>query len=97
MKRFITNLLLPVILVLFIVSCTQEKKLPRIAIAGIKIESSTFSPARSTEESFNVAIGNEVFDMIPYLRDGQPLRDRAEWIPALVARATPGGAVTREA
>lgn len=96
MKRIITNLLLLATVALFAVSCSQEKKLPRIAIAGIKIESSTFSPARSTEESFNVAIGEEVFDMIPYLRDGQPLRDRAEWIPGLVARATPGGAVTRE-
>lgn len=76
-------------------SCTS-KKLPKIAIAGIKIESSTFSPARSTEESFNVAIGDEIYDMIPYLRDGQQLRDRAEWVPTLVARATPGGAVTRE-
>lgn len=76
-------------------SCTQQK-LPKIAIAGIKIESSTFSPARSTEESFNVAIGDEIYDMIPYLREGQPLRDRAEWVPTLVARATPGGAVTRE-
>ena len=62
MKRFITNLLLLAAVALFAVSCSQEKKLPRIAIAGIKIESSTFSPARSTEASFNVAIGDEVFE-----------------------------------
>lgn len=80
----------------FLFTSCAEKRLPKIAIAGIKIESSTFSPARSTEESFNVAIGDEIYDMIPYLREGEPLRDRAEWVPALVARATPGGAVTRE-
>lgn len=90
------KILFLIVLVAAAVSCTQEKRLPKIAIAGIKIESSTFSPARSTEESFNVAIGDEIYDMIPYLRDGQPLRERAEWVPALVARATPGGAVTRE-
>ena len=87
--------LITIILATILSSCS-DKKLPRIAIAGIKIESSTFSPARSTEESFNVAIGDEIYDMIPYLNEGQPLRDRAEWVPTLVARATPGGAVTRE-
>ena len=77
-------------------SCAHEQKKPKIAIAGIKIESSTFSPASSAEDAFNVAIGDEIYDMIPYLNDGQPLRERAQWVPALVARATPGGAVTRE-
>ena len=86
--------LLYIILGAAILTSCAQKKLPKIAIAGIKIESSTFSPARSTEESFNVAIGDEIYDMIPYLREGQPLRDRAEWVPTLVARATPGGAVT---
>ena len=73
-NRFIGLLLLVAVAA---ASCTQEKKLPKIAIAGIKIESSTFSPARSTEESFNVAIGDEIYDMIPYLNEGQPLRTRA--------------------
>lgn len=80
---------------LMVSSCTGKRE-PKIAIAGIKIESSTFSPARSTEESFNVAVGDEIYEMIPYLNEGEPLRDRAEWVPTLVARATPGGAVTRE-
>jgi microcystin degradation protein MlrC len=95
MKRYFLKSLLIAVAALVAVSCTGEKKLPKIAIAGIKIESCTFSPALSTEESFNVAIGDEIYDMIPYLREGQPLRGRAEWVPALVARATPGGAVTR--
>ena len=96
MKRYLLKSLLIAVAAFVAVSCTGEKKLPKIAIAGIKIESCTFSPALSTEESFNVAIGDEIYDMIPYLREGQPLRERAEWVPALVARATPGGAVTRE-
>lgn len=96
MKNIHFRVLSAAVALLLLASCSQEKKLPKIAIAGIKIESSTFSPARSTEESFNVAIGDEIFEMIPYLREGQPLRERAEWVPALVARATPGGAVTRE-
>ena len=96
MRNILAKSFLLPLMVAVLFSCTQEKKLPKIAIAGIKIESSTFSPARSTEESFNVAIGDEIFDMIPYLNEGQPLRERAEWVPALVARATPGGAVTRE-
>lgn len=77
-------------------SCKQEKRLPRIAVAGIHIESSTFSPALSTEESFRVAIGEDIFRTTPYLSDTSELRKRAVWIPALHARAVPGGAVTRE-
>ena len=96
MKTNIFSQIALLAVVIVTVSCTPQKKLPKIAIAGIKIESSTFSPARSTEESFNVAIGDEIYDMIPYLNEGQPLRERAQWVPALVARATPGGAVTRE-
>ena len=96
MKTNIFSQIALLAVVIVAVSCTPQKKLPKIAIAGIKIESSTFSPARSTEESFNVAIGDEIYDMIPYLNEGQPLRERAQWVPALVARATPGGAVTRE-
>lgn len=95
MKRIQFSILTLVALILCS-GCAKEKKLPRIAIAGIKIESSTFSPARSTEESFNVKIGEGVYDVTPYLKEGSPLRERAEWVPALVARATPGGAVTRE-
>ena len=96
MKKYLFKSFIIAVAALLAASCSQEKKLPKIAIAGIKIESCTFSPALSTEESFNVAIGDEIYDMIPYLREGQPLRERAEWVPALVARATPGGAVTRE-
>ena len=67
MKTNIFSQIALLAVVIVAVSCTPQKKLPKIAIAGIKIESSTFSPARSTEESFNVAIGDEIYDMIPYI------------------------------
>ena len=41
-------------LLLGFTSCQQEKKLPRIGIAGISIECSTFSPATSDEAAFRV-------------------------------------------
>jgi microcystin degradation protein MlrC len=96
MNRFLFKSAVIAVVALVAISCGGKKKLSKIAIAGIKIESSTFSPARSGEDAFNVAIGDEIYDMIPYLNDGQPLRERAQWVPALVARATPGGAVTKE-
>jgi microcystin degradation protein MlrC len=55
-------------LVLFVAlfsDCKQEKKLPRVAICGLANESSTFSPAQSTEESFRVRRGQEVFTYYP--------------------------------
>ncbi len=75
----------------------QEKPLPRIAIAGIAIESSTFSPALTDEAAFRKRIGAEMFDYYPELREDGALRERAVWVPAMIAGATPGGAVTREA
>ncbi|MFT4156156.1 M81 family metallopeptidase [Parafilimonas sp.] len=72
--------------------------LPRIAIAGIGIESSTFSPALSTVASFTIKRGAEIFTSYPtFLQSGSPYRSRAVWLPAVTARSLPGGAVTREA
>ena len=96
MKKPHYTLLSLAIMTLCTLSCSQEKKLPRIAVAGIHIESSTFSPALSTEESFRVGRGKQILDYTPYLSDTSSLRQRAEWIPTLHARAVPGGAVTRE-
>jgi len=72
-------------------------ELPRIAIAGIGIESSTFSPAQTTEEAFHARTGEPVFEMYPFLARDSSLRVRAEWIPTLRGHALPGGIVTREA
>jgi len=58
-----TNHLIKIILgslmVIVVFSCTQPKteaKLPRIAILGLAIESSTFSPALTHEEDFHASV-----------------------------------------
>ncbi len=73
------------------------KSLPRIAIAGLGIESSTFSPALTDEEAFHAKYGSDVFNSYPFLSVDSPLRGKATWLPALVGKSLPGGAVTREA
>jgi microcystin degradation protein MlrC len=70
---------------------------PRVAIAGLAIESSTFSPARTTEEDFHARTGDEVLKDYPFLAPGTKDRERAHWIPTLTGHALPGGTVTREA
>lgn len=78
---------------------TQEDKinLPRIAIAGIGIESSTFSPALTHEEAFHARIGDSIFARYPFFDEGSDIRKRAEWVPTLLGKSLPGGIVTREA
>ena len=92
-----------VLLLVFASSCkenqtnNEQKQLPRIAIAGLGIESSTFSPALSTEEAFHAKIGDSVYSRYPFLQVDSLQRQRAEWIPTLVGKSLPGGTVTREA
>lgn len=74
----------------------QSKK-PKIAFAGIAIESSTFSPAQSHEEAFHVKIGDEIFDVYEFMGKLKPLRTRADWVPTLKGKSVPGGITTREA
>ena len=74
-----------------------EAAKPRIAIAGLAIESSTFSPALTNEEAFHAKYGSEVFTSYPFLADSKPLRSAATWIPTLIGKSLPGGAVTRQA
>lgn len=64
---------------------------PRIAIAGMAIESSTFSPHRAGMRDFSVVTGDALCDRYAVLRN--ELRDRAVWLPVLNARSIPGGAV----
>ncbi|MDT7827083.1 M81 family metallopeptidase [Pricia sp. S334] len=75
----------------------QSKPLPRIAIAGLGIESSTFSPAQSTEEAFHANTGEDIFSRYPFMTEGSSERQRAQWVPTLVGKSLPGGIVTREA
>ncbi|OOG78140.1 M81 family metallopeptidase [Algoriphagus sp. A40] len=89
-----------IFLFLALLSCSekeQKKPLPRIAIAGLAIESSTFSPARSTTASFRVRVGEEIFSYYPFLDSAAADRARANWFPTLRGHAIPGGMVTRPA
>jgi microcystin degradation protein MlrC len=61
----------------------------RIAIGGLAIESSTFSPHRSVATDFTVVREAELlarYDSLP---------EHVDWVPLVHARALPGGAVER--
>ena len=75
----------------------SDKTLPRIAICGLAIESSTFSPAQSDIEAFRTRRGDEIYSYYPFMADDSVDRKRAEWFPTLRGHAIPGGIVTREA
>ncbi len=88
------------ILLLNSFSCNSnktDKKLPRIAIAGLAIESSTFSPALTHEPAFKAKVDSNIFKAYPFLASDSALRKNANWFPTLQAHALPGGTVTREA
>ncbi len=95
------NLLLRLIIILLLISCDtthkETKQLPRIAIAGIAIESSTFSPAQTHIESFHPITGDTIFNSYPFFAPDSLNRKRANWYPTLRGRSLPGGIVTREA
>ncbi|TRX66245.1 M81 family metallopeptidase [Carboxylicivirga sp. M1479] len=84
-------------ILLALVSCQPETSLPRIAVAGLAIESSTFSPAITHEDAFHTLYGADVLKYYPFLRDGSKARQQAIWFPTLKAKAIPGGIVSREA
>ena len=66
---------------------------PRVGIAGISIESSTFSPHVSGDEAFSIRTGAELRGYYPFLDEGRELGDAAEWVPLYHGRSLPGGAV----
>lgn len=78
-------------------AATANDTLPRIAIAGLAIESSTFSPALTHEEAFKAKYGTDVFSTYRFMSDTSRLRKAAVWFPTIVGHSLPGGAVTREA
>ncbi|MEV4757419.1 M81 family metallopeptidase [Micromonospora sp. NPDC049559] len=65
----------------------------RIAIGGIHIESSTFSPHLSTAADFEVTRDDALLARYDWLSPAAPWAADVEWIPLLHARALPGGAV----
>ncbi|MGR3810399.1 M81 family metallopeptidase [Jiulongibacter sp. NS-SX5] len=77
--------------------CDSKNKLPKIAIAGLAIESSTFSPAVTEAEAFHPLVGDEIFDYYPFMAENTPQRKSAEWFPTLTGKAIPGGIVSRAA
>ncbi|MFJ2604880.1 M81 family metallopeptidase [Streptomyces sp. NPDC087425] len=70
---------------------------PRIAIAGLGIESSTFSPARTEAPAFHPLRGADVLSRYAFLAPGTDLADAADWLGTLVGKALPGGTVTARA
>jgi microcystin degradation protein MlrC len=70
---------------------------PVIAVAGLGIESSTFSPAVTEAPAFHPQRGTDVLDRYPFLAPGTPLRAAADWRGALVGKALPGGTVSAAA
>ena len=74
----------------------QPQHLPRIGIAGISIECSTFSPAVTPLGAFRQREGEALLSNYPYLNPDSTMGKGAVWLPAMLASATPGGIVTRE-
>ncbi|HBG56483.1 MAG TPA: microcystin degradation protein MlrC, partial [Porphyromonadaceae bacterium] len=98
MKKVLFSI--PILLIIISTGCNTrraQKELPRIAIAGIAIESSTFSPAVSHEDAFRARTGDEVFTYYPFMSPDSGIINRAVWLPTLRGHAMPGGIVTREA
>ncbi len=80
-------------------SCQSHKPIsnPRIAIAGLAIECSTFSPAQTHVDDFRARRGQEIYSYYPFLHEDSITRQRAQYFPALRGHAIPGGIVTRAA
>ncbi len=70
--------------------------LPRVAVCGISLEASTFSPALTTAAMLAPRRGREVLDAWDFWGDGGSLADRAEWIGVLQARTIAGGAIAAD-
>ncbi|TLX77474.1 M81 family metallopeptidase [Labilibacter sediminis] len=97
MNNKLVSIVVGLLLVLASCQSSHNKPLPRIAIAGIAIESSTFSPAQTQEEAFHSLVGDAIYNYYPFLSPDSLNRKRAEWFPTFRGKAIPGGIVTREA
>ena len=62
---------------------------PRIAIAGMSIESSTFSPHLSGDEAFTRREGDELLSYYPFLEAGRELREAVDCVPLHHVRSLP--------
>lgn len=68
---------------------------PRIAVCGVHIESSTFTPYMSTEADFIVTRGSKLLARYEWREESWARA--VSWIPILHARALPGGVVDARA
>ncbi len=93
MKKYIASCSVLILLL----GCSPKQRLPRIAVAGFAIESSTFSPAVTQEEAFHPLYGTDVLNFYPFLQEGSEDIKRAHWFPTVKAKAIPGGIVARGA
>ena len=90
MSQYLKYFILIFSISLINVSCDSSKsKKPKIAIAGLAIESSTFSPAVTEVEAFLAREGEAVFDYYPFLQVDQPQRKAANWAPTLRGHSLP--------
>ncbi len=96
-KNTLPNLVFLFLLILILSCGKKEPQALRIAIAGIAIESSTFSPAKTEEEAFHARYKDGIYYEYPFLSENADLRKRADWFPTVRGHALPGGEVTREA
>ena len=79
-----------------LVGCgSSQQNLPRIAVVGVGVECSTFSPAKTTLDMFRPKYGEEILESYPFFKEDTTLRQRAEAF-TMTAWTTPGGIVTRE-
>ncbi|WP_307861851.1 M81 family metallopeptidase [Nocardioides sp. SYSU D00065] len=69
---------------------------PRVAVCGISLEASTFSPALTTAAMLAPRRGREVLDAWPFWQEGGSLHGRADWVGILQARSIAGGAIPAE-
>ncbi|WP_144715287.1 M81 family metallopeptidase [Curtobacterium pusillum] len=72
---------------------TTTPRRPVIAIAGLAIETSTFTPTRTHAAAFHPDRGDEVVARYPFLAS---YADAADFRGALIGHALPGGIVDRE-
>jgi len=70
--------------------------LPTIAVVGMSLEASVYSPARTRIDDFVCRTGDEIVQTCPYLAPGSPVGDSAHWLPLVHYRSIPGGAVPAE-
>jgi microcystin degradation protein MlrC len=72
---------------------TAGTRRPVIAIAGLAIETSTFTPTRTPAAAFHPDRGDDVVARYDFLA---PMAERADFRGALIGHALPGGVVLRE-